>query len=81
MSAPPSTPARGHPLHNHQRNTVYTPMGATTQGDRVRGVAVPLRVVLPHWRHDTVGGHLVSESTSWQALVQHGWVKLRPRAA
>ena len=81
MSAPQSTPARGHPRHHHQRNTVYTPVGATTQGDLVRMVAVPLRVVLPHWRHDTVGGHLVPEITSWQALVQHGWVELRPRAA
>ena len=54
MSAPQSTPARGHPRHNHQRNTVYTPVGATTQGDLVRMVAVPLRVVFPHWRHDTV---------------------------
>jgi hypothetical protein len=60
---------------------VYAHVGATTQGDLVRIVAVPLLVFLPQWRRYTVGGHLVTEITSWHALVQHGWVELRPSAA
>jgi hypothetical protein len=43
----------------------------------VRIVAVPLLVFLQQWRRYTGGGHLVTETTSWHALVQHGWVELR----
>jgi hypothetical protein len=56
-------------------------MGVTTQGDLVRMVAVPLLELLPQWRRYTGGAHLVTEITSWHALVQHGWVELSPRAA
>jgi hypothetical protein len=50
-------------------HTVYASMGATTQGELVRMVAVPLLVFLPQWRRYTGGGHLVAEITSWHALV------------
>ena len=36
---------------------------------------------LPQWRRYTVEKHLVTEITSWHALVLYGWVELRPRAA
>ena len=62
-------------------HTVYAHVGATMQGDLVRIVAVPLLGFLPQWRRYAVGGHLVTEITSWHALVQHGWVELSPRAA
>ena len=62
-------------------HTVDAHMGVTTQGDLVRMVAVPLLELLPQWRCYTGGGHLVTEITSWHALVQHDWVELRPRAA
>jgi len=62
-------------------HTVYAHVGATTQGDLVRIVAVPLLGLLPQWRCYTGGGHLITEITSWHTLVQHGWVELSPRAA
>jgi hypothetical protein len=62
-------------------HTVYAPVGATTQGDLVRIVAVPLLVFLQQWKRYTVRGHLVTEITSWHALVQHGWVELRHSAS
>ena len=62
-------------------HTVYAHVGATTHGELVRIVAVPLLVFLPQWRRYTVGWHLVTAITSWQALVLHGWIELSPRAA
>ena len=62
-------------------HTVAAAVGATRHGDLVRIVAVPLLVLLPQWRRYTGGGYLVTEITSWHALVQHGWVELHPRAA
>ena len=62
-------------------HTVYTPVGATRQGELVRIVAVPVLVFLQQWRRYTGGGHLVTETTSWHALVQHGWVELRHNAS
>ena len=62
-------------------HTVYTPVGATPQGALVRIVEVPLLVFILQWRRYTVGGHLVTEITSWHALVQHGWVELRHSAS
>jgi hypothetical protein len=53
-------------------HTVYTQVGATTQGELVRIVAVPLLVFLPQWRRYTVEKHLVTEITSWHALVLYG---------
>ena len=61
-------------------HTVYAHLGATTQGELVRIVAVSLLVFLPQWRRYTAGEHLVTEIMSWHALVQHGWVELSPRA-
>jgi hypothetical protein len=57
-------------------HTVFAHVGATTQGELVRIVAVPLLVFLQQWRRYTVGEHLVTEIASWHALVQHGWVEL-----
>ncbi len=57
-------------------HTVYAHVGATTQGELVRIVEVPLLVFLHQWKCYTAGGHLVTEITSWHALVQHGWVEL-----
>jgi hypothetical protein len=61
--------------------TVYAHVGATTQGELVRIVAVPILVFIHQWRRYTRGGHLVTEITSWHALVQHGWVELSPSAS
>jgi len=47
----------------------------------VRIVEVPLLVFLHQWRRYMAGGHLVTEITSWHALVQHGWVELRHSAS
>jgi hypothetical protein len=47
----------------------------------VRIVAVPLLVFLQQWQRYTGEGHLVTEITSWHALVQYGWVELRPSAS
>ena len=62
-------------------HTVYAHVGTTTQGELVRIVEVPLLVFLHQWKRYTVGGHLVTEITSWHALVQHGWVELSHSAS
>jgi hypothetical protein len=62
-------------------HTAYAPVGATRQGELVRIVAVPLLVFLQQWQRYTGEGHLVTEITSWHALVQYGWVELRPSAS
>jgi hypothetical protein len=62
-------------------HTVYAQVGARTQGELVRIVGVPLLVFLQQWRRYTMGGHLVTEITSWHALVQHGWVELSHSAS
>ena len=61
--------------------TVYAQVGATTQGALVRIVEVPLLVFLHQWKRYTAGEHLVTEITSWHALVQHGWVELSHSAS
>ena len=62
-------------------HTVYAHGGATMQGELVRIVEVSLLVFLHQWKRYTAGGHLVTEITSWHALVQHGWVELSHSAS
>lgn len=52
--------------------TVYAQVGATTQGELVRLVEVPILTFIRQWQRYTVGGYLVTESTSCHVLVQHG---------
>jgi hypothetical protein len=51
-------------------HTVDAQVGATKQGELVRMVAVPLLVFIAQWKRYTAGGHLVTETTSWHALMQ-----------
>jgi len=53
-------------------HTVYAQVGATPQGELVRLVEVPILVFIRQWQRYTAGGHLVTESTSWHVLAQHG---------